>query len=277
MLGFHLAGGEAFLNFPLLLKAVELANEFGIPLDYVETNCGWFTDEKSAIDKLTQLRNAGLSCLLISASPFHSEYIPIEKTLGVVRASMTVFGHSGTMIWLQEFLQELTSIASKGIISLERYIKKAGEYKAKRAAVYGGQLIPGGRSGLKLAHLLPQCPKEAYFDGNCFWELTRSGRGHFDLHGNIIPGVCSGISVGNAHDLELAYRGFNYEDHPIIAMLCKSGVKGLCEMAMSDYGFVPRETYAGKCDLCVDIRKHLFSCNDAIPELGPTEFYENLS
>ncbi|MFQ3550278.1 MAG: 4Fe-4S cluster-binding domain-containing protein, partial [Armatimonadota bacterium] len=58
--GFHIAGGEPFINFPLLLKAVKLAREYGIPLDYVETNAGWYTDEKSAIEKLKQLKDAGL-------------------------------------------------------------------------------------------------------------------------------------------------------------------------------------------------------------------------
>lgn len=271
--GFHLAGGEAFLNFPLLLQAVELASHYGIPLDYVETNAGWFTDEESAVEKLTQLRDAGLSCLLVSASPFHAEHIPVGKTLGAIRASLRVFGQYGTMVWLPEFLRELTRITDTDTLAFEEYVEAVGLRQARSAAEYGGQLIPGGRSGSTLAHLLPQRPKEAFFGSDCSYELLRSGRGHFDPYGNIITGVCSGISVGDSHDLVSAYRDFRLADHPIIETLCTRGVEGLYEMASTVYGYVARDSYSGQCHLCMDIRRHLVAAGAEYPELAPKEFY----
>ncbi len=276
MHGFHLAGGEAFLNFPLLLRAVELATHYGIPIDYVETNAGWFTDEDSAIEKLTALREAGLTCLLISASPFHAEHIPVEMTLGAIQASARVFGPHGTMIWLPEFLQEITSITPTGRLPFEQYVSAVGTSRARNAAAYSGQLIPGGRSGSSLCELLPQQPKEAFFQGNCSYELLRSARGHFDPYGNIITGVCTGISMGDAHDLPAAYRDFRLEEHPVIQVLCTQGVRGLYEMARNDYGYEARPTYAGKCDLCVDIRRHLVLHDAPFAELTPKEFYSRI-
>lgn len=37
--GLHFTGGEPFLNFDLLLRAVEMAHEYGIPSVFVETYC----------------------------------------------------------------------------------------------------------------------------------------------------------------------------------------------------------------------------------------------
>ena len=37
--GLHFTGGEPFLNYELLLKAVRLANRMNIPSTFVETNC----------------------------------------------------------------------------------------------------------------------------------------------------------------------------------------------------------------------------------------------
>lgn len=272
--GFHLAGGEAFLNFPLLLEAVQLAAHYGIPIDYVETNASWFTDDDTADEKLTQLRDAGLNCLLVSASPFHAEHIPVEKTLGAIGASLRVFGRHGTMVWLPEFLRELTSIASSGRITFERYVEAVGQSGAREAAGYGGQLIPGGRSASALSDYLPANPLESLFGGNCAYELTKSGRGHFDPYGNIVTGWCSGISMGDAHDLVSAYRDFKLDEHTVIKLLCTSGVRGLYEMAAADYGFEARRTYPGKCALCVDIRRHLVRSDAPFPELTPSRFYE---
>lgn len=54
--GLHFTGGEPFLNFELLCKAVEMADKFKIPSTFVETNCFWATDDKSAKEKLKTLK-----------------------------------------------------------------------------------------------------------------------------------------------------------------------------------------------------------------------------
>ena len=59
--GLHFTGGEPFLNFPLLLKAVELARELGIPSTFVETNCYWCTGDEVTREKLLLLKEKGLA------------------------------------------------------------------------------------------------------------------------------------------------------------------------------------------------------------------------
>ena len=114
---------------------------------------------------------------------------------------------------------------------------------------------------------------ESLLDGNCAYELLESARGHFDPYGNIITGVCSGITVGDSQDMDAAYSTFELEDRPILNALCTTGVKGLCEMAVSEYDFTPKETYPGKCSLCMDIRRHLVTFGAEFDELRPKEFY----
>jgi len=58
--GLHLAGGEAPLNFDLLLQAVKLCTQLGLPLEYVETNGGWWTDLEAAQEKLSLLKKQAL-------------------------------------------------------------------------------------------------------------------------------------------------------------------------------------------------------------------------
>ena len=49
--GLHFSGGEPFLNYKLLLKAVEIASDYNIPSMFVETNCYWATNDDSTRDK----------------------------------------------------------------------------------------------------------------------------------------------------------------------------------------------------------------------------------
>ena len=58
--GLHFSGGESFLNYDLLLKAVEISNNFTIPSTFVETNCCWCTNDDTTREKLEQLKNKGL-------------------------------------------------------------------------------------------------------------------------------------------------------------------------------------------------------------------------
>lgn len=274
MRGYHLAGGEAFLNFPLLLEAVRSATNHGIPIDYVETNAGWFRDETDAVSKLMLLKEAGLDCLLVSASPFHAEHIPIYRTIGLVHASIKVFGSSGTIVWLPEFLRKLSiNFDQAKTISLEEYLEKTGTASHDYTWQYGGALIAGGRASDTLDDRLPQKPLEELYQSTCRMELYVSGGGHIDLYGNMIPACCSGLSLGNADDLESVYKGETLSDRPLLRLLADTGVRGLVELAMDQCGFQPKKSYSSKCALCYQARKSLMPLAQAFPELAPACFY----
>jgi hypothetical protein len=95
------------------------------------------------------------------------------------------------------------------------------------------------------------------------------------LYGNYISGFCGGLTVGDWHDLPELLRDYREARYPrLIARLIQSGPAGLLELGASEYGFVPSpDGYAGKCHLCVDIRRVLARSGD-FPELRPQEFYD---
>ena len=77
--GLHFTGGEPFLNYPLLVKAVELAEEYDIPSVFVETNSFWCANPEVCEERLRELKEAGLDGILISVNPFLVEYTPFER------------------------------------------------------------------------------------------------------------------------------------------------------------------------------------------------------
>ncbi len=72
--GLHFTGGEPFLNFELLLKAVEIAHELKLPSSFVETNCYWCTNDCVTREKLELLKEKGLKGVLISVN--YGNYLP---------------------------------------------------------------------------------------------------------------------------------------------------------------------------------------------------------
>ncbi len=55
----HFIGGEPFLDFPLLLEAVGIAAELGIPC-YLETSASWCVDDQLTVARFLALHEAGL-------------------------------------------------------------------------------------------------------------------------------------------------------------------------------------------------------------------------
>lgn len=102
--GLHFTGGEPFLNFELLCRITKLSQEFGIPSTFVETNCFWCKDNKTAREKLHQLKEAGLRGMLISINPFLLERIPFERIKIAVKVSKEIFNIN--VIIYQEFFYQ---------------------------------------------------------------------------------------------------------------------------------------------------------------------------
>ncbi len=88
-----------------------------------------------------------------------------------------------------------------------------------------------------------------------------------------MPGYCGGISLGNWQNLnELLENGINLEDYPILRHLIVNDMEGLFRFAM-DFGYVESQNgYLSKCDLCLDIRKHLIA-KHKFDELNLKDFY----
>lgn len=272
----HLTGGEPFLNFPLLLEGVRIATELGIPC-YVETNAGWCRREEDVTDKFTALKEAGLSAILISCSPFHAEKIPPARTFLAIRKALEVFGRQRVMVYMTHCLEQVQffDFDMEKTTPIERYVERFGLDRAGSLLWDGYSIISGGRSGYALGHLTRKQPAAAFRGQNCSLEIIHAHHSHFDLYGNYISWFCGGLTVGDWHDLPQVLDDFRERRFPpLVNILVRSGPFGLLELARAEYGYQERsESYAGKCHLCVDVRRRLYQ-RGQFAELRPGGFYE---
>jgi hypothetical protein len=82
--------------------------------------------------------------------------------------------------------------------------------------------------------------------------------------------------VGDWRNLSRLLDDFGAGRYPLlIEILVERGPFGLCEIAQNRHGYQPLSGgYAGKCHLCVDVRRHLVERAEH-QELRPLAFYAN--
>lgn len=271
----HLGGGEPLLDPEGVEALLEAAKRSGVGIDYVETNASWFEDHPSAVATLERLRARGLGTVLVSISPFHNEFIPLRKTLGVMAAAR----QAGLRVfpWVADFLPELEALGPERPHRLEEFASRfGGDYLERIPGRYW--IHPGGRAldtfrpvlgGKRLEEILEESP------ATCARELSDTGHFHIDLHGNYIPGLCAGLAIA-AEDLG---RALSPERYPLITTLAAAGIRGLLAFARRETGFAPAPAgWWNRCDLCDAIRLFLFERGwSHSRELSPEGFYRRRS
>jgi len=269
--GLHFTGGEPFLNFNLLLKAVELARDFHIPSVFAETNAYWCIEDGSTRSRLNHLKDAGLHGLLVSVNPFIVEWVPFERVERAVRIGREVFGRN-LIVYQDFFYHQLKGLGLRDTLSFERYLGMVSLDELHGRV----ELLPTGRAVYRLAGLYRKYPARFFFDECCREELSRGWHIHVDNYCNYITGYCGGISIGDGRDVDSILEGVDLRDLPIIRSLLSS-LGCLYMFAQKNYGYKEHASgYISKCHLCLDIRKHLSNISDDFKELKPKEFYHRL-
>lgn len=82
-------GGEVFLEYPTLLKLVEISTEVGKNTS-IATNGFWAVSEEATYDKLYQLKKSGLKHLSISHDRYHSEFISTNNIKNILKVSLNL-------------------------------------------------------------------------------------------------------------------------------------------------------------------------------------------
>jgi hypothetical protein len=235
----------------------------------VETNSSWFRDAASAAGLLEELLDAGISMLLVSISPFHSEYVPFARVRGVMAACRSV----GMAIfpWVEGFIPDLEALDESATHSIEEH----GGLGYLRSLPSRYWINLSGRAVLTYREALPRTPLARLPQaGSGCAELTDTSHFHVDMDGNYVPGLCSGLGVALG-DLAAPLDPSRY---PLITRLAFEGPTSFCEWAKAEHGFEPQESYLNKCDLCLDIRRFLARLpGSSFPELVPVGFYEQLA
>lgn len=273
--GLHFTGGEPFLHFDLLCKAVEIADAFKIPSTFVETNCFWALDDITAKEKLKLLKKKGLHGIMISVNPFYLEYVPFERTERAIRLALDLFGRN-TMVYQLEYYSRFVQMGIKDKVSFEDYLKM----ETREDILRNVEFFVMGRAPYRLRDVLKkygdQYPASHFFSQECVTPFLRNWHNHFDNYGNYIPGFCGGISFGDCMDLERLLReGIEIKQYPVLGFLIDNNMKGLFEFAKESGYKESYEGYYSKCHLCTDIRRYLALVGD-FKELSPKEFYRHL-
>jgi hypothetical protein len=269
----HFTGGEPFLNFPLLLKAEKLACTAQIPA-YVETSADWCVSPDLARRRFIALHEVGLRAIMISCSPFHAETIPLERTLMAIGEALDVFGLQGVMVFQYDWIDQIRRFGTHTPTPISRYIESFGLDPCGVMLWEGYGLISGGRAGYALGHMTDRVPAYIFEGQRCYQEILNPSQFHLDLYGNFIPGDCGGLSLCDWRSIPPTVKEFPaIELSPLIRILVESGPYGLYTYACEEHGFsASKGGYAGKCHLCVDVRRHLVRLVD-YPELAPSGFY----
>lgn len=269
--GLHFTGGEPFLNFELLLHAVAIANELGIPSTFVETNSFWSTNDAATREKLAHLRNAGLKGIMISVNPFFLEFVPFERTERCVRLSFEVFGDN-VFVYQAEYWRQFRELGIRGRLTLEQYMALTGNTRFIEHA----ELFLMGRATTTLRNAHPSHPARRFFDDPCSPPILRPWHNHFDNYGNFMPGYCGGLSLGDWRDLDATLaEGIDDDEKPILRCLASNDMAGLFCFAQDHAYREQANGYVSKCDLCLDLRRHL-AAHGEFDELRPREFYQHV-
>jgi hypothetical protein len=287
----HLSGGEPFGDWPRLIEICRRAKAAGLgPLEKVETNAFWAEDAAIVRDRAAALDDAGMGTLCISADPYHQQFVPIERCRLAAVTAEEVLGPGRVQVRWRDWL---ASGFDTGDLSPEA----RDEVFAKYAA--GGRDRLAGRATETIAAHLSCKSWREYADTNCHEAVLRSRHVHVDPAGLVMPGTCAGLVLGRAsagRDL-LADRDLgadrlgracagsdlaglwarlsdDYASRPVVGALARGGPSALAAEAIAA-GFVPRAGgYAGKCQLCWDVRRWFVGRAMHGDELGPAWMYD---
>ncbi|NLS96956.1 MAG: radical SAM protein [Planctomycetaceae bacterium] len=268
--GVHLAGGEATLHWDRLEYAVRSAGRHGVDVDYLETNVGWCDDFDTACQGFERLRQAGLTAVLISASLFHNEFTPLERTKAGILAAQEVFGPYGVIVWTPVVLRMMEDLDASKTHPLHRSCELLG-LDPKRGDVWRihDYLTPGGRTTEKLTEGVARRPAGEFAGQPCRSTLESTTHFHIDSYGNLFTGHCPGIAAATIENL---HPEITEQSAPVYFSLWKGGPHALWKTLAPDFDPDPAG-YISRCHLCLDLRQHLRRAG-VYQELRPNDYYD---
>jgi MoaA/NifB/PqqE/SkfB family radical SAM enzyme len=265
----HLSGGEPFGDWPRLVSIIRAAREAGLtPVEKIETNAFWASDDDRARAWLELLDALGLGTLVVSTDVYHQEFVPIERVRRCVDIARKVLGGARVRVRWWDFLREPVEV---------RGMSATGTQAAYRTALARHKDRLTGRAAERLAGLLPRHPAGCFEGQTCVEEVLCSRHVHIDPYGNVFPGVCNGIILGNAlgDGVERVWQRLadGWRKHPVVAAVAVGGSYELMQQATA-FGY--RELsggYASKCHLCTHVRQFLVDHGHWPQFVGPPECY----
>ncbi len=223
-------GGEPFLYYPIMLRAVEEAVKLGFHVEIL-SNCYWASCPEDAIEWLLPIAEAKDVELSLSSDLYHGESWEIEDAKNAVKAANALN-------------------IKVGIIAV-KYPKAEvpcpSEIEGAKVDLW--ELMYRGRASSKLIDKASKKPWREFT--KCPYEdFTNQERVHIDPFGYVH--ICQGISIGNAwrKPFSKIIEEYNPYENPILEPLIRGGPAALVEK----FNLPHDEAYADACHLCYAAR-----------------------
>jgi pyruvate-formate lyase-activating enzyme len=268
----HIAGGEAMLYWETLSEAIRLAHEDGNAPHFIETNCSFAKDDRTARERLEFLAAHGVKGLLASADAFHQEFVPAGRFLRVRRIATEIFGERN--FWgsrkSEAEIRDLESVTADPdrlreyvrsgppsmLGSAHRELARFLDHYAPRDNRLPAWKWRGSREETDCGY---------QFRADTMWEL------HLDPYGNLQTNC--GMILGKWPALTpaaLFARGPETVNR-FVRTVCEGGAVALAELARREHGFVLPERVTQTCELCYLTRSFLRRFHPDV--FGPQEIY----
>ncbi|MEO8355216.1 MAG: radical SAM protein [Chloroflexota bacterium] len=239
----YFEGGEPFLFYAILVKAVRTAADMGFSVGVV-SNAYWANSIADAEEWLRPFVGR-LADFTVSSDLFHCEEVLGERPQNAIVAAKWLGIPTG-----------MISVAQPDMPARQTQ----GQIEDESAVMYRGRAVE------KLAFRVTGHPWDS-FDSCPHEDLREPGRLHLDPLGNIH--VCQGISIGNVFEAPLKEicESYKADEHPICALLLSGGPAAL----VREYTLPHASHYADACHLCYEARTTLRPC---FPQhLNPDQMY----
>ena len=240
-------GGEPFLYYPVMVKAVEEAVDLGFHVEIL-SNCYWATCYEDAVEWLIPIAEAENVELTLSSDLYHGDSWVIREVENAVRAAKTLGIKTGIL----------------AVKCPHADVPCPSQIEGVKVDLW--ELMYKGRAFSKLTEKASKKPWREFT--KCPYEdFTKQERVHIDPFGYVH--VCQGISIGNAWQKSFSkiIEEFNPYENPILEPLIRGGPVALVEK----FNLPHDEFYADACHLCYAARLLL---RNRYPEiLTPNQMY----
>jgi MoaA/NifB/PqqE/SkfB family radical SAM enzyme len=240
-------GGEPFLYYPIMVKAVEEAVNLGFHVAIL-SNCYWATCPEDAIEWLFPIAEAKNVELSLSSDLYHGESWETEEVKNAVKAANALN-------------------MKVGVIAVKyKDTEVPCPNNIEGAKVDLWELMYRGRAFSKLTETASKKPWREFT--KCPYEnFANQERIHIDPFGYVH--VCQGISIGNAWQKPFSkvIEEYNPYENPILEPLVRGGPVAL----IGKFGLPHDDAYADACHLCCAVRSMLQNKYPAI--LVPGQMY----
>jgi hypothetical protein len=241
----YFEGGEPFLYYAILVRAVHKAADMGFSVGIV-SNAYWANSVADAEEWLRPFVGR-LSELSVSSDLFHCDECLGERPQNALVAAK----------WLN---------IPTGMISIAQPDAKRNARQTYGQIEDEGAVMYRGRAAINLTSQADSYPWESFY--SCPHEdLREPGRIHLDPLGNLH--LCQGVVIGSLFEkpLKQICEEYDPDAHPICGPLLDGGPAAL----VTEYNLTHASSYADACHLCYEMRLEL---RERFPVLlAPNQMY----